>query len=142
MAAKDLPDTEQPELPLSRKPQKVDVSLDLVARQPSFTAALGFAIQVSGLDDKEIYLQLGINAGHWSRIRKGEANFPQELYAQFCELVGNDIIVQWIAYQRGYGIVMLKSEAERRAELAEKRAEEAESRVKWLTDLLQGKAVK
>ena len=31
-------------------------------------------------------------------------------------MVGNHIYVEWLAYQIGCGLVMLKSEAERRAE--------------------------
>jgi hypothetical protein len=58
------------------------------------------AIQASGLDDKEVYLSLGIDAGHWSRIRKGEAHFPMDKIADFCRCVGNRVLPEWLAFQK------------------------------------------
>lgn len=107
------------ELPLSRKPDASNVSPDLVRRQTSFKAAFVLACQVSGLEAKEIYKPLKIDAGQWSRIANGDAHFPLDKIAEFCESVGNTVLPEWIAFQVGCGLVLLKTEAERRAELAE-----------------------
>jgi hypothetical protein len=66
----------QGELALTRSAESSSVPFGLIVAQKNFSAALSLAIQASGLDDKEVYLSLGIDAGHWSRIRKGEAHFP------------------------------------------------------------------
>lgn len=116
--------------------------MEMVRAKKSAGAAFTLACDTSGLDDKEIYIPLGIDAGTFSRIKSGKNSLAPDLLKRFCDVVGNTVYPEWLVYQIGYGLVMLKSEAERRAELAEKRAEEAESRVRWLTDLLQGKAVK
>lgn len=92
------------------------------------------------MDDKEIYIPLAIDAGHWSRIKKGEAGFPPNKMREFCSLVGNTIYPEWIAYQVGCQLVMIQSEAERRAEKAEARADEAEKKLAWALEVLNGRA--
>jgi hypothetical protein len=118
----------------------VDVPLSLVLKQPTLSSAIALCVQVSGLEDKEVYLTLGIDAGHWSRIMKGDAHFPVNKLSDLMDICGNEAPLMWWTYSRGYGLVLLKSEAERRAEQAEERAKEAEKQVKFLTQILQGKA--
>lgn len=140
MASTSLTVAEQAELSLAREATHVTVPPQMVAMQKTFSAALGLATQVSGLEDKEIYLTLGIDAGHWSRIKKGEAHFQLDLLAEFCKTVGNTVVPEWIAHQVGCALVLLKSEAERRAEEAEKALAKEREINKVLKDLLAGKA--
>ena len=98
------------------------------------------ACQSSGLEDKEIYLSIGVDAGTFSRIKKGEATIQADRLAEFCRVVGNTIYPEWLAYQVGCQLVLIKSEAERRAEDAERRANEAEAKVSMLQSLLIGRA--
>lgn len=128
------------ELALVRSPSRSSVPLDLIHKQKTAEAALSLAIATSGLDDKEIYLALDIDAGHWSRMKKGEAGFPPNKMHDFCRCVGNRVLPEWMAFQVGCGMVLLKSEAERRAEAAEIRAKEAEAQVVMLKSLLVGRA--
>ena len=111
--------TDQAELPLSRAARESGVSIELIRRQRSPSAAFSLACSASGLEDKEIYLALGIDPGHFSRIRKGEAGFPPDKLREFCDLVRNTIYPEWMAFQLGCTLVMIKSEAERRADVAE-----------------------
>lgn len=131
----------QGELSLARSADSIDVPFSLIAAQKTAHAALVLACQASGLDDKEVYLTLDIDAGHWSRIRKGEAHFPMDKLAEFCRCVGNRVLPEWMAFQVGCGLVLLKSEAERRAEAAEARAKDAEAQVAMLKGLLVGRVV-
>lgn len=71
MRSKELSQVEHPELPLARKADAVQVPLELVLKQPTFAAAIALCVQVSGLEEKEVYLSLEIDAGHWTRIMKG-----------------------------------------------------------------------
>lgn len=139
-ASKDLTVAGQGELALTRPAESVNIPFSLIVAQKHFSAALSLAIQASGLDDKEVYLSLGIDAGHWSRIRKGEAHFPMDKIADFCRCVGNRVLPEWLAFQVGCGLVILKTEAERRAEEAEARARDAEAQVVMLKSLLVGRA--
>ena len=130
----------QGELPLSRRASDPAVPQTLVTAQRTSAAAISLACSASGLEDKEIYLVLGINAGHWSRIKSGEAYFPLDRIAEFCRIVGNTVLPDWIAYQVGCGLVMLKSEAELRLEAAEKALAEERAKNRLLIDIAQGKA--
>lgn len=127
------------ELPLARRANDAEVSLTLVTRQASLCKAVALCVQVSGLDDKEVYLTLGIDAGHWTRIMKGDAHFPLNKLNELMDLCGNEAPLTWLAHSRGYGLVLLKSESERRAEDAERRAEDAEEKLRFLTKIMQGK---
>lgn len=112
----------------------------IVIQQPSLSAAIAMCVQLSGLAEKEVYLTLGIDAGHWTRVMKGDAHFPVNKLNGLMDLCGNEAPLMWLANSRGYGLVVLKTEAERRAEEAEHALREERMKVKLLTDLLQGKA--
>lgn len=123
---------EQGELALTRRPTGQAIPQHLIWAQKSASSAISMACQASGLEDKEIYLSLGIDAGHWSRIRKGEAHFPVEKMGEFCRVVENRVLPEWVAYQVGCGLVMLKSEA---------RANDLAERLKYAEKLLAGREV-
>lgn len=129
----------QEELALSRSPQNVDVPIEIVRARKNKGAAITLACDASGLDDKEIYLQLSIDKALFSRIKSGSANLDDDLMAKFCSIVGNRIYPEWMAYQVGCTLVMIKTEAERRAEEAIKRAEAAEAENKLMRQLLAGR---
>ena len=129
----------QPELALSRVADTAEVPIEMIRKQRSSGAAFSLACTVSGLDDKEIYLSLGIDAGHFSRIKKGDNGFPPDRLAEFCALVNNTIYPEWIAYQVGSTLVLIKSEAERRAEVERKRADKAEAENALLRSIVMTK---
>lgn len=140
MRSKNLKSVDHPELPLARKADRIDIPLDLVLKQPTLSAAIALCVQASGLEEKEVYLPLEIDAGHWTRITKGDAHFPVNKLNGLMDLCGNEAPLMWLANSRGYGLVILKTEAERRAEAAERALEEERSKVRLLTDLLKWKA--
>lgn len=127
------------ELPLARPPRAGELPLELVTKQPSMSRAIALCMQASGLDDKEVYLTLGIDAGHWSRIVKGDAHFPINKLGQLMDVCGNDAPLMWLANARGYGLVILQTEAERRAEAAEQALAVEREKVRLLTELMQGR---
>ena len=117
--------SDQQELALTRRPQQADVSSEFVRSRKNAGAAFTLACDASGLDDKEIHLSLDMDAGTFSRIKSGKNTLNADLVSRFCRVVGNTIYVEWLAYQVGFGVVMLKTEAERRAEEEAARADEA-----------------
>jgi len=130
----------QHELSLIRKACRVDVPVEMIYSRKNQGQAFTLACSASGLEDKEICLDLGIDAGTFSRMKDGKNTLSADRMKDFCDVVGNSILPQWIAYQVGCGLVMLKTEAERRAELAEARATEAEKKLAWAMQIMQGKA--
>lgn len=139
MRSKNLSTIEYPELPLARKAEKVDVPLDLIVRQPTLSSAIALCVQASGLEDKEVYLSLGIDAGHWSRIMKGDAHFPVNKLIDLMDLCGNEAPLTWLSNQRGYGLVLLKTEADRRIEDLENQLNRERERRIWAEDIAVGR---
>jgi hypothetical protein len=127
------------QLPLARAPAQPEVAIELVRAQRTAAAAISLAVAVSGLEDKEVYLPLGVDAGYWSNIKKGKATLQADLLRPFCALVGNTVYPEWLAFQVGCTLVMVKTEAERRAEEAQARAQVLETENTLLRQLLQGK---
>lgn len=132
---------EQRELSLIRKASQVEVPIEMIQGRKNQGAAFTLACDASGREDKELCFDLGIDAGTFSRMKDGKNTLSNDRMHDFCEAVGNTILPQWIAYQVGCGLVMLKTEAERRAEEAEARADEAERKLAWAMEMFtKGKA--
>lgn len=118
---------EQPDLfDISGAAQPQPITPEAIYKQPTATAAIKLSIQVSGRDEKEIYMALDIDKGQWSRIISGNAHFPQDKYEQFMELVGNDVFLIWLAYRRGKGLHDLEDAKDKT--IREVRAENADLR--------------
>ena len=126
----------QAELDLRRSPQAVSIPVEMVRSKCSSGAAFTLACDASGLDDKEIYLELGVDSATFSRIKSGKNGLHGDLLAKFCRIVGNSIYAEWLAFQIGCGLVVIKTEAERRAEEAERRAAEAEQKLAWAMEVI------
>ena len=109
--------------------------MELIRRQKTFINAIALCTQLSGLDDKEIYMTLGIDAGHWSRIVKGDAHFPVNKIDDLMTLCGNEAPLKWLAHKRGYGLQLLKTEAERRIEELEFQLQKETERRMWAEEL-------
>lgn len=77
--------------------------LDTIKRRPTLLRAINLAVEVSGLEDKQIYSPLGIDTSHWTRIKNGTAYFPlDETFTKFLSTVGNEIPLVWLAEACGY----------------------------------------
>ena len=130
----------QAELPLARPAQRCSIPIELVRQQRTAAAAFTLACTVSGLEDKEVYMALNIDAGYFSNIKKGKATLQADLLAPFCRVVGNTIFLEWQAFQVGCTLVMLKSEAERLLDEERARREAMEAENRLMREILQGRA--
>ena len=95
-------DVAQLELRIARRAAPAVVDGSVITAQPTFTAALNLCINASGLTDKEVAGALDIDAATWSRIRSGQAHFPQDKLDRLMDLCGNEIPLQWLADRAGY----------------------------------------
>ncbi len=129
---------DQAELALARQPARVLVPIEIVRAKRTAAAAFTLACDTSGLDDKEIYLALGIDAGYFSNIKKGKATLQGDLVAPFCRIVGNAVYPEWIAYQVGCQLVQIESETERQLRLAREEIELLKHDKRVLTAALRG----
>lgn len=117
-------------LELVKVPVKVDPAL--IEAQGTLLGAIKLSISLGGFDaDKEVYKALDIDAGHWSRIHRGEAHFPVDKLCSLMDLCGNEAPLMWLLHARGYdigGLHKRETEVERqlriaREELAKERQE-------------------
>jgi len=129
----------QGELALARRPDRVDVPIDTVMRRKDFLGAINLCIEISGLDDKEIYLELGIDAAQWSRIRKGDAHFPPNKLQSLMTVCRNEIPLTWLARSYGYALVEIETETQRQLRISEEKRAKAEEENRLLRELIQGK---
>jgi antitoxin component HigA of HigAB toxin-antitoxin module len=90
--------------------------------------AIRFSVRRSGLTDKHIYLELGIEQSYWSRIMNGVCQFPMEKLKQFTEICGNDIFLRWLAKDCGYTLRPINHEEELEKALA--RVEKIKQRIR------------
>lgn len=101
--------------------------------------AIKLSIQVACLEPKEIYVPLEFDKGHWSKIMSGENGFPVTKLLALMDLTGNDIPLQWLAGKRGFGLVMLESEAERQIRIRDERLKKKDEQIEVLLAALQGR---
>lgn len=110
------------------KAPETEVRPEDIARQPSLSGALALSAAAAGLDlEKEIHIPLGIDAGHWTRMRSGTAGIQWKQLSAICDLTGNDAPILWMLHQRGYDLYSLRRrESELERELRETRERLAE----------------
>jgi len=135
MKSKELSTAGQLSFPMGEHAVFADIPDDLVARQPCMTAAVNLCITASGLEDKEIYLTLKIDPGHWTRIRQGNAHFPIDKLDELQTLCGNEIVLRWQNLRRGYRAVPIEDAKDKRIRDLEQRViaqdKELETLVKY-----------
>lgn len=131
---------DQQELRLVRKADAVSVPLSLIIKQPNLAGAIALCVQLSGLEEKEVYMSLEIDAGHWTRIMKGDAHFPVNKLNDLCDLCGNESPLQWWANSRGYALMQIETETQRLLRAEQNKRVEAEKENELLRKLLMGKA--
>jgi hypothetical protein len=116
--------------------------IEIIRSKRTAGAAFTLACDASGLEDKEIAMAFSapIDAGTFSKMKKGMATLNADLLREFCQIVENTIYAEWLAYQLGCTLVMIQTEAERRAEEATSALEKEREKNSLLMQLLQGKA--
>lgn len=129
------------QLELPMKPTMQDLDADMVSRQPSLTAAILLCQQIAGLDDRELAKALALDPAQWSRVKTGQAHFPQERLNRLMDVCGNEAPLIWLASRRGYDLKARMTLLEQRLDQERSRAEKLEEQNKLLRDLLTGRAV-
>lgn len=130
----------QRELDLYIQPEPNTAPIEMIRKQAGPGAAFSLACNSCGAPDQKIADFVGIDAGTFSKIKKGLATLQADQWVKFCYAVNNYIYPEWCAFQLGRTLVEIKTEAERRADAAEKRAADAELAVRVLMDTFKARA--
>lgn len=124
----------QAQLDLRERP----VTTEVVRSQPTMTAAIKLALQVSQRDEKGVKVDLSIDAGQWTRIFSGQGHFPHDKLHTYMETVGNEIPLEWLAAKRGYGLVLLEDEKDRKIRELQEQLAEKDKRLEHITEFVRG----
>jgi hypothetical protein len=127
------------QIPMVARGDQIEVDSALVRRQSSMLAAIQLCLQAAGIADKEAHLSLGIDAGHWSRILRGDAHFPLHLLGPLMDMAGNEAPLEWLANSRGYRLEKLESELERMVREEQERNARLDAENRLLREMLVGR---
>lgn len=133
--------TTQLDLPMRGAPVTVDMAD--VARQQTWPAVITYCASKSGLQDKAIAAEIGVQDAVWSRVKTGQNSLSGEQLVRLMQRCGNSAPLYWLLLQMGLdpaSLRPLESESERRVrELTEAlQAERTRSRI--LAEALNGRA--
>jgi hypothetical protein len=106
----NLSQREMPLMAVMRTPK--DVPIEFVRACKDELAALNLCMNLSNLSDEAIRDKLGIDKGHFSRLRKGRGNFPANKRVAVMELCGNRAPVQYEAMRLNCELVDLSKDAQ------------------------------
>lgn len=121
-------------------PMSGPVSQDVIERCRHVGEAIRLSMQVAMLDQKQIYIPLKMDKGHWSRVMAGELSFPADRLEDFIRLVGNAIVLQYLAFRFGLGLYTLESEQQRQIRERDDRINEQARKIQYLEELITGRA--
>jgi hypothetical protein len=82
-----------------------EVPLEFIKSCKSELEALNLCMNLSNQSDETIRDRLGIDKGHFSRIRKGKGNFPPNKRVALMEFCGNLAPVQYEAWRVGRDLI-------------------------------------
>jgi hypothetical protein len=89
-----------------------------------------------------VHIPLGIDAGHWTRMRSGAAGIQWDKLEAICDLCGNDAPILWMLYQRGYDLHSLRkreTETERALREAREALDQERMKNRVLVEALNGR---
>lgn len=104
-----------------------------------FSEVIRLVESLSDRTPKQICAELDIDRSTWTKILSGLAHFPPDKLFQFCDYVGSDLPLRWLALRQGFDLVKRESRLER--ELREREVEIERLRIEneVLRDVTQGK---
>lgn len=143
MKSSRLRAVDERQAPLPLKSPESSVRVDDITRQKTLSGALAIGAAAAGLDlEKEVHIPLGIDAGHWTRMRSGAAGFQWDTLRAICDLYGNDAPVLWMLHQRGYDLHSLRkreTETEQALRLERENSARLQLKLDALTEALTGR---
>jgi hypothetical protein len=105
----NLQQREMPFLAEVKPPQ--EVPFEFIKACNSELDALNLCMHLSRMSDEAIREHLGIDKGHFSRIRKGRGNFPPNKRVALMAFCGNLAPVQYEAWKVGRDLVERSKDA-------------------------------
>lgn len=80
----------------------VDVDIADIRRQPSWASVLSLCFNKSGLLDKTVAADVGVDNATWSRVKSGQNSLSGEQLDRLMDRCGNEAPLFWLLIRRGY----------------------------------------
>lgn len=131
----------QGELALGKRAEPNSMPVETVRSKRNKGAAFTLACDSSNLLDKEIsgHPLLNIDPGYFSKMKSGTATLDADMLKDFCWVVNNTIYADWLAWQLGCALMLVKSEAEKRIERLEQQVSLLELEKRTLVNAMHGR---
>jgi len=113
-----------------------DTMIEKISEIKTFMQSVRSCIFQAEMTHKYVYIELGIDASHWSKMMQGLAHFPPEKLIPLMTLCGNHIPLHWLAYQSGFELRALPRALEKAIEEKNKRIEILENKNAILEEIL------
>lgn len=120
----------------------VHVDLAEIQRQPTWASALSLCANKSGLQDKIIAADVGVDNAVWSRFKSGQNAPSGEQMDRLMTRCGNEAPMFWMLLRRGYdprSLRKLETETESKLRQATEALEFERIKVSVLTAALNGR---
>lgn len=114
-----------------RRPLRPVSNIDLQGIQ-TWPQALEAASKASGLQDKSLAIECGIDAALFSRMLSGQAGWTGEKLTRYMDACGSELPMLWLLHQRGYDVEALR---QRETELQQQLRQEREARERAESEL-------
>lgn len=131
------------QLDLHMRGQPVSVDMADVSRQQTWGAVLSYCASKSGLPDKAIAAEIGMQDAVWSRCKTGQNSPSGEQLVRLMETCGNPAPLYWLLIRMGLdpaSVRPLESESERRVRELTEQLEAERIRSRILAEALHGRA--
>lgn len=122
----------------------IEVRPEEIARKQTLGAAIELCADLAGYAlDKTLQTELGVDKAQFSRWHSGQEGIVWPKFTRLMDVCGNDAPLLWMNYQRGWDLSAMRKrqteverelEAERHARIA------AEEKLKFLTQVVQGRS--
>lgn len=122
----------------------VEVRPEEIARKQTLGAAIELCAELAGHAlDKTLQSELGVDKAQFSRWQSGSEGIIWPKFEKLMDACGNDAPLLWMNYQRGYDLGAMRkrqSETEKQLETERQKRMAAEDKLRFLTQVMQGKA--
>lgn len=128
------------QIPLVMKRRSTPVDMETITALPSLGAACAKCAEWSGLSDKAVCIETGMDPGQWSRIKAGQAHPSGEFLCALMDACGNEAPLIWLVAHRGYDPASLRrreTDLERENRVLREQLLEAEKRHEVIKEFLK-----
>jgi hypothetical protein len=125
------------QLLLPRPMMKLD---ETIVRAPkNLLRAFIAAAELGGLEEKQAAAAAGMDPATWSQFKAGDRGIKPLALNGYMDQCANELPLANWAYSRGYVLVPLESELERRLRLQEEKTQRVEAENKVLREVLSAR---